>query len=77
VRQAGRCHDERNPQRLFEERVLAQQAPVLAEVEAVVAHQDDDRVPPPVVAVESVEHEAHLRVGERDAGLVRGDRLPA
>ena len=75
VREPGRRHDQRHVQRLLEERVLAHQPAVLAQVEAVVADQHDHRVLPGVRAVERVEHHADLRVGERDAGSVGRERL--
>src|SRR5215510_10576942 len=70
-----RCSDDqRRAGRQFKQGVLVPPA-ALAQVIAVIAEEDDDRRVGQLKAVERVEHFAHLRVGERDAGVVSAHEL--
>jgi hypothetical protein len=60
-RHAGRPHDQRTPQRDFVQRVLSPDS-VLAQVPAMVAPYDDDRVVAKAEPIQFVQHAADLRI---------------
>ena len=67
---AGGGDDQRHAGRFLEQALLLPQAVVLAQVVAVVAVEDDDRLVRQLQPVEGVEQLADLRVHERDRGVI-------
>ena len=65
----GEGDDEWDAERLLEECFFAPQA-VVAEVKAVIAHENDNRIFPKIEAIERGEGEADIVIGEGDTGEV-------
>ena len=72
---AGGGNDQRDPGRLLVVGVLAPQT-VVAEMPAVIAPQDHDRVVGETGVIEGVEEFAHLRIHEARGGVIAMDQTP-